>query len=286
MEPSRFLPPLSRNLPTSYGESRDGMPMSRKITVTIPGVLSPGPRVLRQVSQIAINRSVPPLTPDCDNIFITNRTPRSSSPLHRRSNTVPASTNLSLSAQKSRSSRRQTARTNVVDLSGNVVLEQNEYLHLRGVRGFFPPVKLRCKSSPAFMESNNTSSMSPAAKMELTPSPADHDRVCPYCRESHTGSRCRCTAQNRTIPAADSSQSTTASRQHNEQRGAQEEAQVSTVVTRQLRKRDVPWVKAFKVKQKRHTKMNQLIYSPTTTQELYEKWRLAPTTDPSLDGDN
>ncbi|XP_071960169.1 uncharacterized protein [Antedon mediterranea] len=297
---SRTLPPLSRNVSTSHNRelTQTGM-VRRSVTVTIPGILQQQHRSVRQVSQIhMINKSIPPQTPDVENTsaFITSRcTPRSLSPIHLRCQTVPSSTNFSSfgsQSQRIRAMRRRTARPNVVDVSGNVVLEQKEYLHLRGVKGFFPPVKLRCKSSPASLGTTLPAS----TPKDASPStPAIQDTMCPQCREPLTyhhhhhhpgGDRCRYSrptdsTHDRNIPAADSSAGGLTSRQYNEQKTVQQEHEdLSVTVTNQLRQRDVPWVKAFKVKRSRQTKMNELMRSPST-HDMYHKWRLAPSNDPT-----
>ncbi len=119
--------------------------MQKSISVTVPTGLggTQRPTVARQTIQNALNRSIPALSQDYRPehvLFKTSPAP----PRHTvRAINSGASSVTNEFCQRTRGGQsRLPAKTQVVDV-GNIYVHPTERLNVRGVQGFFPPLKIK-----------------------------------------------------------------------------------------------------------------------------------------------
>ena len=118
----------------------------QKISVTVPTGVSPRPVVARQTMQNALNRSIPALSQDEKPEHALYKTSPAPTPGRHAVRAITSGTSSATNEFSPRTRGGQSrlpARTSVVDVGGHVFVHPTERLHVRGVHGFFPPLKIR-----------------------------------------------------------------------------------------------------------------------------------------------
>ncbi|XP_072029238.1 uncharacterized protein [Amphiura filiformis] len=117
--------------------------MQKTISVTIPTALSPRPAVARQSMQNALNRSVPALSQDeKPEHFLYKTTPAPARHSVRAIKTGTSSATNEFCPRTRGGQSRLPAKTKVVDV-GDIFVHPTERLNVRGVQGFFPPLRIK-----------------------------------------------------------------------------------------------------------------------------------------------
>ncbi|XP_022102421.1 uncharacterized protein LOC110985597 [Acanthaster planci] len=140
-----------------------------KLTVSVPSATRPA--VARQTLQVALNRSVPAVTEECDRSLYTYPAHQQS----KKSRMAPtsSSTTNEFGTRTPRSPlSREPAGTKIVDFGKNVELRPRGQFNVRGVGqdGFFPPVKLKTGTTGVRFSTSASSVRSSKTAQQQTPS--------------------------------------------------------------------------------------------------------------------
>lgn len=122
---------------------------TRHISVAVPSMNSPRAAVARQSVQTTLNRSIPAQgqgVEDFTNLKSNSRTTKMA-PSPRMVRTAPnvnpsAATNEFVGRTRTGPSR-QPAKTSIVDLGGFPGLHPRDRVNVRGIGGFYPPLRMK-----------------------------------------------------------------------------------------------------------------------------------------------
>ncbi|XP_071510661.1 uncharacterized protein [Diadema antillarum] len=253
----------------------DGSSMRHTIRVTVPSMQSPRAAVARQSLQTALNRSIPAQGQGVEDFTkygkYNSRKDRAPSP--RIVRTAPSGSGGAVTNEFVGRTRtgpsRQPAKTNIVDF-GDVPLHPRERMHVRGIDGFFPPLKMKSGggagkfviaepmsnawvTKPGTQEPDASSSQ---FSVELAPYQSDlgPDSV-PSSQPSLDWLHRRNNNQPDSLSINNSPPSQDAVR-HSPR--TSHRSPPAPEVTGLQRKRDAPWVRAFKVKQNRNNRYKDM----------------------------
>nr|XP_054762437.1 uncharacterized protein LOC129269011 [Lytechinus pictus] len=251
----------------------------RQISVALPSMNSPRAAVARQSVQIALNRSIPAQGQGLEDFTKPNSRTNKRTPSPRMVRTAPnvnpsVATNEFVGRTRTGPSR-QPAKTSVVDFGG-IPLHPRERMNVRGIDGFYPPLRMKSGTGtgkfavsepvstawgPKFgpqetdLSSPSTTSLQ-QYNIELSPNQSDlgPDSI-PNSNPNTNWLQKRNNEQSNNAVNNSSLQGNTAKTSRNTYHTSP-----SPDVTglQQPKKPDAAWVRAFKVKQHRNNRYKEM----------------------------